>query len=124
MVLSFSMTLKIPAGVSRPFCRSTPAPAVSTLGVVDRDPLVAERNDGHDRIAGATRIDGPWSVRSDRFWRCMISDRDQRVHTRKGNGAGRSRVCLRFGSFTTCQPPAQPKRIFADSQFAKKENVQ
>src|SRR5260221_3807019 len=28
------------------------------LGVVDGDPLVAERNDGHERLAGAARLNG------------------------------------------------------------------
>ena len=33
-------------------------PQDPALGVVDGDPLVAERNDGHERLAGVARLDG------------------------------------------------------------------
>src|SRR5688572_5407722 len=59
------------------------------LGVVDGDPLAAERNDGHDRLAGAARLDG-----LDRaFARAasggrIASRRDQHDQTRNGKICG------------------------------------
>src|SRR6516165_10105142 len=53
-----------------------------TADVIDCDPLIAERNDGHDRLAGGTRLDG-----LDRALAAaapgvrMISRRDQGSHT-------------------------------------------
>src|SRR5215831_10562977 len=33
-------------------------------GVIDGDPLIAQRNDGHDRLAGGARLDGlDWDFR-------------------------------------------------------------
>src|SRR3981189_3917725 len=53
------------------------------LGVVDGDPLVAERNDGHERLAGAARLSG-----LDRAFVAsgarIVPCRDQHGQTRNG----------------------------------------
>ncbi len=59
------------------------------LGVVHGDPLVAERNDGHDRIAGAARLDGlDRAFAPTAFSARMISRRDQHRQTRNGKIRG------------------------------------
>ena len=52
------MTLKTPAGVSRPFWPlETGARRIQPVGVVDGDLLAAQRDDGHERLAGVARLD-------------------------------------------------------------------
>ena len=64
-------------------------PEDPTVGVVDGDPLVLKRNDGHDRRAGGARLDG-----LDRTFAPatsgarLISGRDQRGQTRNGKMRG------------------------------------
>ena len=64
-------------------------PENPAVGVIDGDPLVVERNDRHDRLAGGARLDG-----FDRAFAptvCgahMISGRDQRSQARNGKMRG------------------------------------
>ena len=64
------------------------------IGVVDGNPLAAQRNDRHDRLAGATRFNGggrAFAPTADGA--CMICARDQQGETRKGKTRG-PRPCL------------------------------
>src|SRR5882672_7696890 len=57
------------------------------LGVVDGDPLVAERNDGHERLAGAARLNGLDRAPAASGAR-IVSRRDQHGQTRHSKTRG------------------------------------
>src|SRR5438093_11316677 len=76
-------------------------PQDPALGIVDCDPLAVERDDSHDRLAGAARLNG-----LDRAFALaasgnrMISRRDQHGQTRSSKKGGP-------------QPPLPALRIYA-----------
>ena len=54
-------------------------------GVIDGDPLVAERNDDHDRVASGTQVDGlDRALAPTASGRRVIPRRHQRGQTRNG----------------------------------------
>ena len=71
-------------------------------GIVDGDPLAAERNDRHDRLAGAARLNG-----LDRaFARAasgarIVSGRDQHGQTRNGKIGGPQPLLLALRIYAT-----------------------
>src|SRR5437764_9486881 len=78
------------------------------LGVVDGDPLAAERNDGHDRLAGAARLN-----RLDRAFAPaasgarIVSRRDQHGQTRDRKTCGPQPLLPALRIYAT-KPHARP----------------
>src|SRR5260370_38613682 len=76
------------------------------LGVVDGDPLVAERNDGHERLAGAARLNGldrAFAASGARIAPCL----DQRGQTPNGELHGPPPPLLTARAHAT-RPQARP----------------
>ena len=83
-------------------------PKDPAVGVIDGDPLVVERDDRHDRLAGRARLDG--LARAFAPTVCgsrMISSRDQRGQTRSGKIRG-PQPCLLALRIHKTRPHARP----------------